>query len=138
MEGLLLWSAMPREGALGLFSAVFPFLFPFHGASGSLPLPPHPITSSLDLTFPRQFPSGWQPPPTGQTLGILPPFPSCMDTLDSLLSGLEGRTLMSPHTPTERMTGKDQPAYLLDSLHHFLDVGVVNFSLEPVDRIGVL
>lgn len=30
------------------------------------------------------------------------------------------------------------PAYLLDSLDHFLDVGAIDFSLEPVDRIGVL
>jgi hypothetical protein len=72
-------------------------------------------------------------------LGNFLSFLAAWTLLGSLLSGLKGRTLTSP-TQTYGENGWEGhgPAYLLDSLDHFLDVGVVNFSLEPVDTIGVL
>lgn len=47
VQGLFLWSAMPREEALGPFSAGLSFLFPVPGTSGSFPPLPLPSHSSM-------------------------------------------------------------------------------------------
>lgn len=119
------------------------FLFPFHGTSGSLPHPPHLIPFFHDwLTHVFQtvpFRLAPQPVYTGQDLRGLPPIPSCMDASgQQAIRAPRKDTHIATHTYAESIWEGYSPTYLLDSLYHFLDVGVVNLSLEPVDIIGVL
>lgn len=101
----------------------------------SNPIFPRPANSS----FPGRSLQAGRLHPQARALRYFLPFVAAWTLLDSLLSGLKGRTLTSPYKPMVRNGWEGHsPAYLLDSLDHFLDVGAIDFSLEPVDRIGVL
>lgn len=119
------------------------FLFPFHGTSGSLSHPPHPIPFFHDwLTHVFQtvpFRLAPQPVYTDQDLRGLLPIPSCMDASGQQAIRAPRKDTHTPtHTYAESIWEGYSPTYLLDSPYHFLDVGVVDLSLEPVDIIGVL
>lgn len=92
--------------------------------------------------FSRQFPSDWHPSLYIQTRTSedFLPFLEAWTLLDNKPYGLQERTPTYPHTHTyaESIWEGYSPTYLLDSPYHFLDVGVVDLSLEPVDIIAVL
>lgn len=88
------------------------FLFPFHGTSGSLPHPPHPIPFFHDwLTHVFQtvpFRLAPQPVYTDQDLRGLPPIPSCMDASgQQAIRAPRKDTHIPTHTPMQRVFGKD-------------------------------
>lgn len=69
----------------------------------SNPIFPRPANSS----FPGRSLQAGRLHPQARALGYFLPFVAAWTLLDSLLSGLKGRTLTSPYKPIVRMAGKD-------------------------------